>query len=216
MFFVKTKQRLSVSHLTRRNVTRVYDECMRADSVCCSFFFLWRWKIISKEVRINDQIRVREVRVVSDENEQLGVMSIRSARQIAEERHLDLVEVAPNGKPPVCRIMNYGKYRYEQQKREKEAKKKQKVLVLKEVKLRPNIEDHDFYVKMKAAQRFLGDGSKVKVTIMFRGREMSHPELGRDLLIRFADELKESAHVEKEPKIEGRNMTMVMATNKAK
>ena len=141
--------------------------------------------------------------MVSDSNEQLGVMSLRSARQIAEERHLDLVEVAPNGKPPVCRIMNYGKYRYEQQKREKEAKKKQKVLTLKEVKLRPNIEDHDFYVKMKA-----------KVTIMFRGREMSHPELGRDLLVRFADELKDTAHVEKEPKIEGRNMTMVIAVNK--
>ena len=167
-------------------------------------------------MRINDQIRAREVRVVSDTNEQLGVMSLRSARQIAEERHMDLVEVAPNGKPPVCRIMNYGKYRYEQQKREKEAKKKQKVLIMKEVKLRPNIEDHVFYVKMKAAQRFLSEGSKVKVTIMFRGREMSHPELGRDLLMRFADELKETARVEKEPKIEGRNMTMVIAAVKGK
>ena len=154
--------------------------------------------------------------MVSDNNEQLGVMSLRSARQIAEERHLDLVEVAPNGRPPVCRIMNYGKYRYEQQKREKDAKKKQKILMLKEVKLRPNIEDHDFYVKMKAAQRFLGEGSKVKVTIMFRGREMSHPELGEKLLMRFADELKDVAHVEKEPKVEGRNMTMVIAVNKAK
>ena len=112
--------------------------------------------------------------------------------------------------------MNYGKYRYEQQKREKEAKKKQKVLTLKEVKLRPNIEDHDFYVKMKAAQRFLDEGNKVKVTIMFRGREMSHPELGEKLLVRFADELKAVAHVEKTPKIEGRNMTMVIAVNKAK
>jgi translation initiation factor IF-3 len=112
--------------------------------------------------------------------------------------------------------MNYGKYRYEQQKREKEAKKKQKVLTLKEVKLRPNIEDHDFYVKMKAAQRFLGEGSKVKVTIMFRGREMSHQELGRKLLMRFADEIKELAHVEKDPKVEGRNMTMIMAANKVK
>ena len=101
--------------------------------------FLRRWKIISKELRINDQIRAKEVRLVSDTNEQLGVMSLRSARQIAEERHLDLVEIAANAKPPVCRIMNYGKYRYEQQKREKEAKKKQKVLTLKEVKLRPNI-----------------------------------------------------------------------------
>ena len=154
--------------------------------------------------------------MVSDNNEQLGVMSLRSARQIAEERHLDLVEVAPNGRPPVCRIMNYGKYRYEQQKREKEAKKKQKILTLKEVKLRPNIEDHDFYVKMKAAQRFLGEGSKVKVTIMFRGREMSHPELGEKLLMRFADELKDVDHVAKEPKGEGRNMTMVIAVNKAK
>ncbi|ERT58179.1 translation initiation factor IF-3 [Megasphaera vaginalis (ex Srinivasan et al. 2021)] len=143
-------------------------------------------------------------------------MSLRSALQIAEERRLDLVEVATNAKPPVCRIMDYGKYRYEQQKREKEAKKKQKVLTLKEVKLRPNIEDHDFNVKKKAAEKFLGEGSKVKVTIMFRGREMSHPELGRNLLIRFADELKELAHVEKEPKIEGRNMTMVMAVNKVK
>ncbi|MCI1821617.1 MAG: translation initiation factor IF-3 [Megasphaera sp.] len=165
-------------------------------------------------MRINEQIRAREVRVVSDTNEQMGVMSLRSAQQIAEERHMDLVEVAPNGKPPVCRIMNYGKYRYEQQKREKEAKKKQKILTLKEVKLRPNIEDHDFYVKMKAAQRFLAEGSKVKVTIMFRGREMSHPELGRNLLVRFADELKEIAHVEKDPKIEGRNMTMVIAAIK--
>jgi translation initiation factor IF-3 len=166
-------------------------------------------------LRINEQIRARDVRVVSDTNEQLGVMSLRSAQQIAEERHMDLVEVAPNGKPPVCRIMNYGKYRYEQQKREKEAKKKQKILTLKEVKLRPNIEDHDFYVKMKAAQRFLAEGSKVKVTIMFRGREMSHPELGRNLLVRFADELKEIAHVEKDPKIEGRNMTMVIAAIKS-
>ena len=181
-----------------------------------SVLFLWRWKAISKELRINDQIRAREVRVVSDTNEQLGVMSLRSARQIAEERHMDLVEVAPNGKPPVCRIMNYGKYRYEQQKREKEAKKKQKVILMKDGQLRPNIEDHDFYVKMKAAQRFLSEGSKVKVTIMFRGREMSHPELGRDLLMRFADELKETARVEKEPKIEGRNMTMVIAAVKGK
>ena len=106
-------------------------------------------------------------------------MNVRDAIREAEERGLDLVEVAPNGKPPVCRIMNYGKYRYEQQKREKEAKKKQKVFQVKEVKLRPNIEDHDFYVKLKHAQRFLGDGNKVKVTIMFRGREMTHPEQGR-------------------------------------
>ena len=151
------------------------------------------------------------MRVVTDTNEQMGVMSLRSALQIAEERHMDLVEVAPNGKPPVCRIMNYGKYRYEQQKREKEAKKKQKVLILKEVKLRPNIEDHDFYVKMKAAQRFLAEGSKVKVTIMFRGREMSHQDLGRDVLNRVAAEMKDLVSIERDAKLEGKNMIMILA-----
>ena len=125
---------------------------------------------------LNEEIREPEVRLISEEGEQLGVMSLRSARQIAEERHLDLVEVAPNGKPPVCRIMNYGKYRYEQQKREKEAKKKQKVLTLKEVKLRPNIEDHDFYVKMKAAQRFLGDDQIEIINIHGKGYKLITPE----------------------------------------
>ena len=118
-------------------------------------------KRIGKELRINEQIRAREVRVVSDANEQLGIMTLHEAIRMAEEKGLDLVEVAPNGRPPVCRIMNYGKYRYEQQKRDKEAKKKQKVFQIKEVKLRPNIEDHDFFVKLKNAQRFLGDGNKV-------------------------------------------------------
>lgn len=166
---------------------------------------------ISKELRINEEIRAREVRVVSDTNEQLGVMPLRDALAAAIERGVDLVEVAPTAKPPVCRMMDYGKYRYEQQKREKEARKKQKVITLKEVKLRPNIEDHDFYVKMKNAIRFLEDGSKVKVTIMFRGRELSHPELGEELLVRFAEELKDKAVREKAPKLEGRNMTMMLA-----
>ena len=165
---------------------------------------------------INEQIRDREVRVVGQNGEQLGIMSASEAMKMAREAELDLVKIAPTAKPPVCKIIDYGKYRYELARKEKEAKKKQKVLIMKEVKLRPNIEDHDFYVKMKAAQRFLSEGSKVKVTIMFRGREMSHPELGRDLLMRFADELKETARVEKEPKIEGRNMTMVIAAVKGK
>ena len=166
---------------------------------------------IAKELRINEQIRAREVRVVSDANEQLGIMSISEAIGLAETKGLDLVEVAPNGKPPVCRVMNYGKYRYEQQKRDKEAKKKQKVFQVKEVKLRPNIEDHDFYVKLKNAQRFLGDGNKVKVTIMFRGREMAHPELGRNVLERVLRELGDAVVREKPPKLEGRNMTMVIS-----
>ncbi|MDY6084680.1 MAG: translation initiation factor IF-3 [Dialister sp.] len=168
-------------------------------------------KTIAKELSINEAIRAREVRVVSDTNEQLGIMSLRDAIGLAQDKDLDLVEVAPNGRPPVCRIMNYGKYRYEQQKREKEAKKKQKVFQIKEVKLRPNIDDHDFYVKLKNAQRFLKDGNKVKVTIMFRGREMSHPELGRDVLERVAKELADTIVREKPPKLEGRNMTMVIA-----
>ena len=162
-------------------------------------------KRIGKELRINEQIRV------SDANEQLGIMTLHEAIRMAEEKGLDLVEGAPNGRPPVCRIMNYGKYRYEQQKRDKEAKKKQKVFQIKEVKLRPNIEDHDFFVKLKNAQRFLGDGNKVKVTIMFRGREMTHPELGQDVLDRFAKELGDTVVREKPPKLEGRNMTMIVA-----
>ena len=176
------------------------------------FFIPLEVTSISKDIpRINEEIRAREVRVVSVDNDQLGIMSVRDALAMAEEQHLDLVEVAPNGKPPVCRIMNYGKYRYEQQKREKEAKKKQKTFTLKEVKLRPHIEDHDFYVKLKNAAKFLGDGNKVKVTIMFRGRELSHPELGLNVLTRFAGELTDQAVVEKEAKLEGRNMTMILA-----
>ena len=168
---------------------------------------------ISKDTpRINEEIRAREIRVVGPDNEQIGIMSAREALALAEEKQLDLVEIAPNGKPPVCRIMNFGKYRYEQQKREKEAKKKQKIVTLKEVKLRPHIEDHDFYVKMKNATKFLGEGNKVKVTIMFRGRELSHPELGLNVLTRFAKELEASATVEEAAKLEGRNMTMILAS----
>ena len=130
---------------------------------------------------------------------------------MAEEQHLDLVEVAPKAKPPVCRIMDFGKYRYEQQKREKEAKKKQKIVTIKEVKLRPNIEQHDFDVKLKNALRFLEEGNKVKVTIMFRGRELSHPELGREVLDRVSEQLKELVSIERDAKLEGKNMTMILA-----
>lgn len=130
---------------------------------------------------------------------------------MALESQMDLVEVAPMAKPPVCRIMDFGRFRYEQQKRDKEVKKKQKVVTVKEVKLRPNIEDHDYFVKLKNAQRFLADGDKVKVTIMFRGRELTHPELGRQILVRMAAELKETVNVEREPKLEGKNMIMILS-----
>lgn len=138
-------------------------------------------------------------------------MSGRDAVRLAQEHHLDLVEISSQARPPVCKILDYGKYRYEQQKREKDARKKQKVFEIKEVKLRPGIEDHDFGVKFKNAARFLEDGNKVKVTIMFRGREMSHPELGEALLNKMAATLGDAAVVEKQPKIEGRNMTMIVA-----
>ncbi|MCL2337301.1 MAG: translation initiation factor IF-3 [Firmicutes bacterium] len=142
---------------------------------------------------------------------QLGVLSLREALSLAEEKHLDLVEVAPQAKPPVCRIMDYGKFRYEQSKKEKEAKKKQRVITVKEVKLRPNIDDHDFDVKTKNAVRFLKDGDKVKATIMFRGRQIVHPELGRKLLVRLAEEVADLANVERTPKLEGKNMIMILS-----
>jgi translation initiation factor IF-3 len=162
-------------------------------------------------LRINEEIRAREVRVVADEGEQLGIMSGRDALNLALERHMDLVEIAPNAKPPVCRIMDYGKYRYEQQKRDKEARKKQKSFDIKEVKLRPGIEDHDFDVKFKNAVRFLEDGDKVKITIMFRGRELSHPELGEVLLIKMAKQLEDLAIIERAAKLEGKNMIMIVS-----
>lgn len=154
---------------------------------------------------------MREVRVTYAHGEQLGIMPTKEALRRAQEAHLDLVEIAPKAKPPVCRIMDFGKYRYEQQKREKEAKKKQKVISVKEVKLRPGIETHDFNFKVKNAIRFIGEGNKVKVTIMFRGRELSHPELGKDLLVKVAEHMQEYATVEREPKLEGKNMIMILA-----
>ena len=170
-------------------------------------------KIIFKELRINEEIRAREVRLVSENSEeQFGVLDVRKAMDIAHARDLDLVEIAPNAKPPVCKMMNYGKYRFDQLKREKEAKKNQKVITLKEVKLRLNIEDHDFETKARNAEKFLKSGNKVKVTIMFRGRELSHPELGMAVLTRFAEELKETASIEKAAKLEGRNMTMILVS----
>lgn len=142
---------------------------------------------------------------------QLGIMPAREALRIAEERQLDLVEIAPQAKPPVCRIMDFGKYKYEQSKKEKEARKKQKIVELKEVKMRPNIEDHDFFVKVKNAIRFLKEGDKVKANIIFRGREIVHTQLGRQLLVRFAEELKDLCNVERQPKLEGKNMIMILS-----
>jgi translation initiation factor IF-3 len=162
-------------------------------------------------LRINEEIRAKEVRLVSGDGEQLGIVPVKEALRMAQEKELDLVEVSANAKPPVCRIMDYGKYRYEQSKREKEARKKQRIINVKEIKLRPNIEDHDLDTKSKNIARFLKDGDKVKVTMMFRGREMAHAELGKQLLDKVASEMQDIANIERQPKIEGRNMIMILA-----
>ncbi len=148
--------------------------------------------------------------MVSEDGEQLGIVPIREALALAEEKGVDLVEVAPSAKPPVCRMMDYGKFKFEQSKREKESRKKQKIISIKEVKMRPNIEEHDFQVKAKNARKFLTAGDKLKFTIMFRGRQITHPELGEKLCIQLAKELSDISSVEKSPKVEGRNMVMIL------
>jgi len=153
---------------------------------------------------------VPEVRFVGPDGEQLGIVPIRQALKTAGEAGLDLVEIAPTAKPPVCKMMDYGKFRFEQGKRERDAKKNQNIITIKEVKLRPNIEDHDFETKAKNAERFLKDGDKVKVTIMFRGREITHPDNGMRLCQRMAKVMEGIASVEKPPKVEGKNMTMIL------
>ncbi len=167
--------------------------------------------VISKDTtNINEAIRASEVRVIDDEGNQLGVMDIRSALQAAEEKSLDLVEVSPTATPPVCRIMDYGKYKYQQSKRSAEAKKKQVRVEIKEVKLRPKTDEHDYQFKVKNAKHFLGEGNKVKVTIMFRGREVTHPEFGRRILERVVADVAELGVVESHPYMAGRFMTMVL------
>ncbi|SHI93604.1 translation initiation factor IF-3 [Desulfofundulus thermosubterraneus] len=166
---------------------------------------------ITKNFRVNEEIRAREVRVVDPSGNQLGIMPVREALRLAEERQLDLVEIAPQAKPPVCRLMDYGKYKYEQSKREKEAKKRQRIVNIKEVKLRPSIEEHDFQVKARNAARFLKEGDKVKATIMFRGREIMHTQLGHQLLLRLAEQVKDLSIIERQPKLEGKNMVMILA-----
>ncbi|MGM0415358.1 MAG: translation initiation factor IF-3 [Thermodesulfobacteriota bacterium] len=167
-----------------------------------------------QETNINREIRASEVRVVDPEGEQLGIMPIDQALAAAAENGLDLVEVSPQAKPPVCRIMDYGKFKYQQQKRAAEAKKKTARVEIKEVKLRPKTETHDFKVKVKNVRRFLESGNKVKVTIMFRGREVTHPQFGRDLLQRVSEEVNDIGVVESFPSMRGRFMHMVMAPKK--
>lgn len=161
--------------------------------------------------RVNDDIDVAEVRVVDADGEMVGVLSTKEAIEMAFEVGLDLVEVSPNASPPVCKILDYGKFKYEAQKKANEARKKQKVIEVKEIKMRPGIDEHDYQVKMKAVRKFLDNGDKVKMTIRFRGREMAHQDLGMKVLDRVREEVDELAKVEQFPKTEGRLMTMVIA-----
>ena len=163
---------------------------------------------------INEQIRDKEVRLIGSDGEQLGIMSAKEAMKLAEQAELDLVKIAPNAKPPVCKIIDYGKYRYEMARKEKEARKKQKVVELKEIRLSPNIDSNDLNTKMNAAKKFLAKGDKVKITLRFRGREMAHMNASKHILDDFAAELGEIAVVEKAPKVEGRSISMVLAEKK--
>ncbi|MBI3076746.1 MAG: translation initiation factor IF-3 [Deltaproteobacteria bacterium] len=164
-----------------------------------------------KELNVNRKIRAREVRVIGPDGGQLGIMAIQDALRAAQEQELDLVEVAPTSKPPVCRIMDYGKYKYQQSKRAQEARKGSAAIQVKEVKFRPMTDDHDFQVKVRHIREFLGESNKVKVTVMFRGREIVYPERGQEVAAKVAKVVEDVAVIEQHPKLEGRNLTMVMA-----
>ena len=166
---------------------------------------------IKQELPINRQIRAKEVQLIGENGEKLGVMSLNEALEKAEDKNLDLVLVAPNANPVVCKIMNYGKYKFEQAKKEKEAKKKQRVLEVKEIRVTPNIEEHDFGFKLKNVKKFLADGNKVRVTVRFRGREINNSKAGEVVLNKFIENLEDVATVEKKPKLEGRNMFIILA-----
>ena len=179
--------------------------CIRA------FHFSEVFTIANAVHQINEEILDKEVRLIGDQGEQLGIMSVEEALRIATEHELDLVKIAPGSNPPVCKIMDYGKFRFEQAKKEKEAKKNQRVIEIKEIRMSPGIDTNDFNTKLKNAQKFLNDGDRVKVSVRFRGREMAHTEIGADLLKDFAAKCAEIANMDKMPKLEGRSMSMFLS-----
>lgn len=179
-------------------------------------FFLYKYKFwrcfnIKQDLPINEQIRVKEVQIIDSEGNKIGPISINEALDIAYEKKLDLVLVAPNAVPPICKLMNYGKYKFEQAKKEKEAKKKQKSFEVKEIRITPNIEEHDFGFKAKNARKFIEDGNKVRITVRFRGRELNYVKLGEATLNKFIEELSDVAVPEKKPILEGKNMFIILA-----
>ncbi len=181
--------------------------------LCIRAFYAFRRciNIANLTHQINEEITDKEVRLIGADGEQLGIMSGEAALQIAIEHDMDLVKIAPGSNPPVCRIMDYGKYRFEQTKKEKEAKKNQRVIEIKEIRMSPGIDTNDFNTKLKNGQKFLGDGDRVKVSVRFRGREMAHTEIGEQLLREFADKCAEIANLDKAPKLEGRNMSIFLS-----
>ena len=182
------------------------------DSLTIHFFYEYFWRCTTiSELMINEQIRDKEIRLIGEDGAQLGIMSAKEALKLAKEAELDLVKIAPTAKPPVCKIIDYGKYRYEMARKEKEAKKKQKTIEVKEVRLSPNIDANDLNTKANAARKFIEKGDRVMVTLRFRGREMAHMQSSKQILDVFAEKLADCAVVEKAPKLEGRSMTMFLA-----
>ena len=181
---------------------------------CCAsahFYYPEVFHIANAVHQINEEIKDKEIRLISDEGEQLGIMSADEALRIAAEREMDLVKISPGSNPPVCKIMDYGKFRFEQAKKEKEAKKNQRIIEIKEIRMSPGIGENDFNTKLKNAQKFLNDGDRVKASVRFRGREMAHTDIGAELLKNFADKCAEIANMDKAPKLEGRNMSMFLS-----
>ena len=192
---------------------------LRGCKGCIRVFYLSNGgaTVISKvEHELNEEIRDKEVRLISESGEQLGLMSSQEALRMAEEQGLDLVKISPNAVPPVCKLMDYGKFRFEQTKREKEARKNQRVVEIKEIRMSPSIDVNDFNVKLRNAQKFLADGNRCKITVRFRGREMAHTNIGQDLLLKFAEECGEIAVMDKSPKLEGRHMSIFLSPKPAK
>ncbi len=173
--------------------------------------YIWRWLIINKnELPINEEIRDKEVRLIDENGDMVGIVGIKEAQAFANQKNLDLVKIAPQAVPPVCKVMDYGKYLFDQAKKEKEARKNQKVVEIKEIRLSPSIDEHDFGFKLKNASKFLKEGNKVKVSVRFRGREMNYTQQGEKVLLKFAEGLSEFGAPDKKPKLEGKNMSMIV------
>ncbi len=203
--------------MVERHASRVLFRCGRGRFSLTFVFVLRRCLTIANTAhQINEEIRDREVRLIGADGAQLGVMSAAEAQHYADEAGLDLVKISPTAVPPVCKLMDYGKFRFEQSKREKEARKNQHVVEVKEIRMSPGIDIGDFNTKLRNAQKFLGEGDRVKVTVRFRGREMAHTDIGKNLLMDFAEQCKEVANLDKEPKLEGRHMSIFLSARSTK